>query len=93
MSRRSNQKTQPQKNQKSSSIGQELIIDSEDTYKDLENVFYIHPSHLNMLKSLSSNQFSSVSIKNTNVDDLSAYNLINLYGKVRVGTNVEIIIY
>ena len=46
-----------------------------------------------MLKSLSSNQFSSVSIKNTNVDDLSAYNLINLYGKVRVGTNVEIIIY
>ena len=53
MSKRSNQKTQPQKNQKSSSIGQELIIDSEDTYKDLENVFYIHPSHLNMLKSLS----------------------------------------
>ena len=93
MSRRSNQKTQPQNNQKTSSIGQELIIDSEDTYKDLENVFYIHPSHLNMLKSLSSNQFSSVSIKNTNVDDLSAYNLINLYGKVRVGTNVEIIIY
>ena len=46
-----------------------------------------------MLKSLSSNQFSSVSIKNTNVDDLSAYNLINLYVKVRVGTNVEIIIY
>ena len=41
MSKRSNQKTQPQKNQKSSSIGQELIIDSEDTYKDLENVFYI----------------------------------------------------
>ena len=46
-----------------------------------------------MLKSLSSNQFNSVSIKNTNVHDLSAYSLINLYCKVRVGTNVEIIIY
>ena len=51
MSKRSNQKTQPQKNQKSSSIGQELIIDSEDTYKDLDNISYIHPSHLNMIKS------------------------------------------
>ena len=93
MSRRSNQKNQPQTKTQKPKLGQELIIDSEDTYKDLENVFYIHPSHLNMLKSLSSNQFNSVSIKNTNVDDLNAYNLINLYGKVRVGTNVEIIIY
>ena len=77
MSRRSNQKTQPQKNQKSSSIGQELIIDSEDTYKDLDNISYIHPSHLNMIKSLTSNQYSRVSIKNTNVDDISAYVLLN----------------
>jgi hypothetical protein len=92
-SNQSNQKNQTKiKNQKPK-LGQELIIDSEDTYKDLENVFYIHPSHLNMLKSLSSNQFNSVSIKNTNVDDLNAYNLINLYGKVQVGTNIEIIIY
>ena len=93
MSRRSNQKNQPQTKTQKPKLGQELIIDSEDTYKDLENVFYIHPSHLNMLKSLSSNQFNSVSIKNTNVDDLNAYNLINLYGKVQIGTNIEIIIY
>ena len=46
-----------------------------------------------MIKSLTSNQYSRVSIKNTNVDDISAYVLLNLYGKVKVGGQVEIIVY
>ena len=71
----------------------QLIIDSEDTYKDIENIFYVHPSHLNMLKSISNNQFTSVSIKNSSVDDISAYALMNLFGKLKTGAKVEMIIY
>ena len=92
MSRRANQKPK-EKQSSTSSTQEELIIDSEDTYKDLDNISYIHPSHLNMIKSLTSNQYSRVSIKNTNVDDISAYVLLNLYGKVKVGGQVEIIVY
>ena len=55
-----------------------LIIDSEDTYKEKDNIFYIHPSHLNMLKSISNNQFTSVTIKNSKVDEISSFILMNL---------------
>ena len=54
MSRRANQKPK-EKQSSTSSTQEELIIDSEDTYKDLDNISYIHPSHLNMIKSLTSN--------------------------------------
>ena len=92
MSRRANQK---QKEKPSQNIPkqEELIIDSEDTYKDLDNISYIHPSHLNMIKSISNNQFTSVSIKNSSVDDISAYALMNLFGKVKTGAKVEMIIH
>ena len=72
---------------------QELIIDSEDTYKEKDNIFYIHPSHLNMLKSISNNQFTSVTIKNSKVDEISSFVLMNLFGKIKVGGKVEMIIY
>ncbi len=55
-----------------------LIIDSEDTYKEKENIFYIHPLHLNMLKSISNNQFTSMTIKNSKVDEISLFILMNL---------------
>jgi len=91
MSKTSNQKS-PSKQPKNDP-GKELIIDSEDTYKDLENVFYIHPSHLkNMLDSITPNMISSVSIKNSEVKDINAYILTNLFSKVRKGTHVEVII-
>ncbi len=48
-----------------------LIIDSEDSYKEKENIFYIHPSYLNMLKSISNNQFTSITFKNSKVDETS----------------------
>ena len=71
---------------------QELIIDSEDTYQDLENVFYLHPSHLNMLQTLSSGQFSSVSIKNTDINDINVHVFKNLFSKVKPGTHIEVIL-
>ena len=92
MSRRSNQKTKEQIS-KTPKTEYELIIDSEDTYKDLDNISYIHPSHLNMIKSLSSNQYSRVSIKNTKVDDITPYILLNLYGKLKTDAQIEIIVY
>ena len=91
MSKNTNQKSQTK--QLKIDQGKELIIDSEDTYKDLENVFYVHPSHLkNMLDSITPNMISSVSIKNSDVKDINAYILTNLFSKVRKGTQVEVII-
>ena len=92
MSRRSNQKPKEQIS-KTPKTEYELIIDSEDTYKDIDNISYIHPSHLNMIKSLSSNQYSRVSIKNTKVDDITPYILLNLYGKLKTDAQIEIIVY
>ena len=71
----------------------ELIIDSEDTYGGLDNIFYVHPSHLNTIKSLQNNQFTSVKIKNTPVDDITPFFLLNLFTKMKVGATAEIIIY
>ena len=71
----------------------ELIIDSEDTYGGLDNIFYVHPSHLNTIKSLQNNQFTSVTIKNTPVDDITPFFLLNLFTKMKVGATAEIIIY
>ena len=71
----------------------ELIIDSEDTYGGLDNIFYVHPSHLNTIKSLQNSQFTSVKIKNTPVDDITPYFLLNLFTKMKVGANAEIIIF
>ena len=92
MSRRSNQKPK-EPISKLPKTEYELIIDSEDTYKDIDNISYIHPSHLNMIKSLSSNQYSRVSIKNTKVDDITPYILLNLYGKLKTDAQIEIIVY
>ena len=93
MSRRSNQKNQPQTKTQKPKLAQELIIDSEDTYKDIDNIFYVHPSHLNTIKSLQNGQFTSVTIKNTPVDDITPFFLLNLFTKMKVGATAEIIIY
>ena len=46
-----------------------------------------------MLKSISNNQFTSVTIKNSKVDEISSFVLMNLFGKIKVGGKVEMIIY
>ena len=45
-----------------------------------------------MLDSITPNMISSVSIKNSDVKDINAYILTNLFSKVRKGTQVEVII-
>ena len=46
-----------------------------------------------MIKSFNFKSIFKSFNKNTNVDDISAYILLNLYGKVKVGGQVEIIVY
>ena len=69
-----------------------LIIDTSDTYSNIENYFYINPSNLAKIKSLSSEQFSSVIIKNTKVDLITPLILTNLFTKMKINGKGEIII-
>ena len=69
-----------------------LIIDTSDTYSNIENYFYINPSNLAKIKSLSSEQFSSVIIKNTKIDLITPLILTNLFTKMKINGKGEIII-
>ena len=71
----------------------ELIIDDEDTYLDLDNVFYVHPSRIGSLKHLSHYQFISATIKNCPIENLTGYNMVQMFGTMKVGAVVEITIF
>lgn len=69
-----------------------LIIDTSDKYSNLENYFYINPLNLSKIKSLSSDQFSKVIIKNTKVELITPLFLTNLFAKMKIKGKGEIII-
>ena len=71
----------------------ELIIDDEDTYLELDNVFYVHPSRIGSLKHLSHYQFISATIKNCPIENLTGYNMVQMFGTMKVGAVVEITIF
>jgi hypothetical protein len=71
----------------------ELIVDNEDIYQDSENIFYIHPLRLNQVKCLSDNQFSSVTIRHTNVEQLSSINFAYILRKLKPNAQVEVILH
>ena len=72
-----------------------LLIDTEESKDSLisETTFYLHPSQLNMLKTISNDQFSSVTIKNTNIEEITPNSLLNIFSKVKTFGKVEIIVY
>lgn len=71
----------------------ELIIDSEDTYIDVDTVFYINPHRLALVRCLSDKQFSSCQIKNSPVDALTSMNFSYILRKLQPGATCEVIIH
>jgi hypothetical protein len=69
-----------------------LIIDKSDNYSHLENYFYINSSNLLKIKNLSNEQFSTVTIKNTQVELITPLFLTNLFAKMKIKGKGEIII-
>ena len=70
----------------------QLIIDEEDNYREKENVFYMNPSYLGLLRCVRNAQFSSCLIKNTSVDKLTSLHLVYIMQKLRQNGQVEIIL-
>ena len=70
----------------------ELIVDNEDTYIDVDNVFYMNPNRLSLLRCVSDSQFVSCTIKNTTIDCLSSINFSYILRKLKPNANCEIII-
>ena len=69
-----------------------LVIDTEDKYSQMENYFYVNQSNLFKIKSLTSEQFNNVIIKNTKVELISPLFLTNLFTKMKINGTGEIII-
>ena len=70
----------------------QLIIDSEDTYKDIENIFYVHPSHLNYIDAFDKEAFNKIIIKNSPLKYLKAKGLFNINRALKSGGICEIIV-
>lgn len=70
----------------------QLVIDAEDSYKEMTDVFYSHPSRIPLLRFVTKSSFASCSIKNTSVESLSSLNLVTILEKLRPNGTVEVII-
>jgi hypothetical protein len=71
----------------------ELIIDTEDNYKNNLSLYYIHPLRLSLVKCLSDNQFNACYIKNTSIDYISSSNLSYLIRKLNPKSVLEVTIF
>lgn len=70
----------------------ELIIDDEDTYREIENVIYLHPSYLPMIRCFKNSTFSSCSIRHTSIESLTSLNLVYILEKLRPNAKVDVTI-
>lgn len=70
----------------------EIIVDNEDTYLDVPNVFYIHPQRLALIRTVGDNQFVSCLIKNSPIDSLGSMNFAYILRKLKVKASCEVII-
>ena len=70
----------------------ELIVDNEDSYQGLSNVFYINPNRLPLVRCLGDNQFVHCQIKNTPVDVLTSLNFSFIARKLQPQAQCEVII-
>jgi len=71
----------------------ELIVDNDDKYLEVENVFYINPNRLALVRCLSDAQFNSCLIKNSSIDNLTSMNFSYILRKLKPLSQCEVIIY
>ncbi len=71
----------------------ELIVDKEDTYLDVDSVFYVNPQRLPLLRCLQDNLFVSCVIKNSPIDNLTSLNFSYILRKLKPNSSCEVIIY
>lgn len=69
-----------------------LIIDDEDSYRETENVIYLHPAYLPMVRCFKNSAFSSCSIRHTPIESLTSLNLVYILEKLRPNAKVDITI-
>lgn len=67
-----------------------LIIDGNDTYQQIDDIFYIHPCRIGMVKHVHKNTFDSCEIKNSPLDSLTPLNLVTILDKLIPNGKMEI---
>ena len=69
----------------------ELIVDTESD-PDKENAYFLTPDNLKQLSFIRPNSFSKATIRNTNVINLTSFNLQSLFNSLERGSTATIII-
>jgi|JI9StandDraft_1071089.scaffolds.fasta_scaffold272670_2 hypothetical protein len=69
-----------------------LVVDTQDTYQDDLDVFYIHPKRLALVSNLNDKIFDRVLIQNTEVELLGALNLNHVMKKMKVDAELDFIV-
>jgi hypothetical protein len=70
-----------------------LVVDSHDTYINNQDVFYINPQRLSLVRCLENELFTSCEIKNSPVDNLTSLNLSYVLKKLKPSSVCEVVIY
>ena len=70
-----------------------LVVDSHDTYLNNQDVFYINPQRLSLVRCLENEQFSSCEVKNSPVDNLTSLNLSYVLKKLKPNSVCKVVIY
>ena len=60
----------------------QLVIDGNDEYQDSQDIFYMHPSRLGMLRYVKNNSFENAQIKNSPLEALNSLNLVTVLEKL-----------
>ena len=68
----------------------ELAIDTEDSYRETPDIFYMHPCRIQVLRAVENNSFGGCVIKNTPVANLTSLNFVTILEKIKPKANVEI---
>lgn len=70
----------------------ELVIDTEDIYRENTNIFYIHPARICMLQYVGDKTFDAATVKNTAVDFLTPMNFNYIMKKLKVNATFQVIV-
>lgn len=70
----------------------ELVIDTEDIYRENTNIFYIHPARICMLQYVGDKTFDSATVKNTAVDFLTPMNFNYIMKKLKINATFQVIV-
>jgi len=70
-----------------------LVVDSNDTYQDKLDIFYIHPKRLSLLKLVNSKEFSKATIQYSPIENLTSLNFSYILRTLNYNSICEVTVH